>query len=67
MTFSTLQTLSNNQVVASPMPFDGAANDDISVANRLAEEYKSAGLDPAMAYDDPETALRDFDLKQFNL
>ncbi|MFE1914976.1 hypothetical protein [Streptomyces anandii] len=41
--------------------------DDISVAKSIAERYEQAGIDPARAYDDPETALQDFDLKQFGL
>lgn len=65
MTFSTLQTLTTNSVVATPMPFDGMPGDDASVAHAIAERYKKAGLDPAAAYDDPETALQDFNLKDF--
>jgi hypothetical protein len=68
MTFSTIQTLTTNTTppVANPN-WDGMANDDVSVAKRLADSYEKAGIDPAMAYDDPETALQDFDLKQFGL
>ncbi len=65
MTFSTLQTLTqNNSVTPVAMPFDGMPGDDISVAKAIAERYEQAGIDPAMAYDDPETAIQDFDLKQ---
>jgi hypothetical protein len=49
------------------MPFDGMPGDDATVAKTIAERYQKAGLDPAAAYDDPETALQDFDLKQFGL
>lgn len=58
MTFSTIQTLSNPVVPT----FDSLGNDDVSVAKRLAETYQSAGLDPAAAYDDPETALSELGL-----
>lgn len=61
MTFSTIQTLSSPPVAKV---FDSLGNDDISIANRLAEEYMAAGIDPAAAYDDPETALQDFNLKE---
>jgi hypothetical protein len=36
------------------------ANDDASVAHRLAEYYKAQGIDPARAYDSPDDALQDF-------
>jgi len=55
----------NNQVTPVGMPFDGTAGDDVSVAKAIAERYEKAGIDPSLAYDDPEVALQDFDLKQF--
>lgn len=64
MTFSTLQTLSNS-VTPTDMPLEGMPGDDVSVSKAIAERYQKAGIDPAMAYDDPETALREFDLEQF--
>ena len=65
MTFSTIQTLATNPY--SPVARLDIANDDASVARRIAEEYKASGIDPVMAYDDPEAALQDFDLKQYGL
>jgi hypothetical protein len=47
------------------MPFDGVAGDDQSVANAIAQRYIDGGIDPARAYDDPEAALQDFDLKSY--
>lgn len=60
MTFSTLQTLTSTNVkfpVDSP---ENYANDDASVADRLADYYKNQGIDPARAYDTPDDALMDF-------
>lgn len=59
MTFSTLQTLSttNNNAPVAEYVYPG---DDISVANRLAEQYNAMGLDPSAAYDSPDDALGDF-------
>jgi len=62
MTFSTIQTLSNNQGFPVAQTFDSLGNDDISVAKKLADSYEAAGLDPAAAYDDPETALSELGL-----
>jgi len=45
---------------ASPTVAIPVANDDVSVADRLAEYYKSQGKDPARAYDTPDDALADF-------
>lgn len=67
MTFSTIQTLSNGIVNATPMAFDGSPGDDPSVAKSISERYKAQGLDPWAAYDDPETAMNDFTLKDFEL
>jgi hypothetical protein len=53
--------LSDNPPVARVVDTQGG--DDISVAKRLAEKYNAMGLDPARAYDDPETALQDFNLR----
>lgn len=65
MTFSTIQTLSEGvKPFSMPMPFDGLAGDDVSVANALAKRYQEAGIDPSAAYDDPETAMQDFQLGQ---
>lgn len=59
MTFSTLQTLTtNNNTPASVVV--PVANDDSSVADRLAEYYKDQGMDPARAYDTPDDAIMDF-------
>ncbi|MFF5977073.1 hypothetical protein ACFY7C_36835 [Streptomyces sp. NPDC012769] len=46
---------SDEAVVIPPV-----ANDDISVANRMAEFYKSQGIDPSAAYDSPDDAMLDF-------
>lgn len=59
MTFSTLQTLTNNSGIVMA-PVADYANDDISVAKRLAEQYEKQGLDPKRAYDSPDDALQDF-------
>jgi len=50
-------TTDNSPVAQFPVAEPG---DDISVAHRLAEQYKAQGLDPARAYDSPEDALQDF-------
>jgi len=60
MTFSTLQTLTTDK---GKFPIDSPenwANDDASVANRLAEFYTSQGVDPTRAYDSPDDAIMDF-------
>lgn len=62
-TYSTIQTLTNNN--ASPVAEEILANDDVSVAKRIADDYIAAGLDPAMAYDDPATAVEELGLKQY--
>ena len=59
MTFSTIQTLTTNSG-AVKVPVDEYPVDDISVAHRIAEQYKSQGIDPARAYDSPDDALQDF-------
>lgn len=59
MTFSTLQTLTTNNVEFSPVA-EHIPGDDASVAKRLAGYYEANGIDPARAYDTPDDALSDF-------
>jgi hypothetical protein len=58
MTYSTLQTSTNNEAPVAETGY--YANDDISVANRLAEYYQAQGIDPSAAYDSPDDAIGDF-------
>jgi hypothetical protein len=59
MTFSTLQTLTTTNPAVVPVA-DYTPVDDASTANRLAEYYRSKGMDPQRAYDTPDDALADF-------
>ena len=36
------------------------ANDDASVARRMAKIYEAQGMDPSMAFDSPDDAMLDF-------
>lgn len=65
MTFSTIQTLSNGTAYAPVANFDSVGHDDVSVAKRIAANYEQAGIDPAAAYDDPESALSELGLKDY--
>lgn len=51
-----MQSLTHNVPVAEYT----VPGDDISVANRLSEQYNAMGLDPAAAFDSPDDALGDF-------
>lgn len=65
MTFSTIQTLSNGTAYSPVANFDAIGHDDASVAKRIADNYEKAGIDPAGAFDDPETALNELGLKNY--
>jgi len=60
MTFSTLQTLTTNSINDPASVVVPVANDDSSVADRLAKYYENQGVDPARAYDTPDDAIADF-------
>lgn len=59
MTFSTLQTLTTKPNEAS-VAESYTPGDDASVAEHIAEYYKSKGIDPSRAYDSPDDAIADF-------
>jgi hypothetical protein len=62
-TYSTMQTLNNNEPVSIPVAnLDPAflPKDDASLAKLIAKQYEDAGLDPRAAFDSPEDAINDF-------
>lgn len=60
MTFSTLQTLTTTNPNTPASVVIPVANDDSSVADRLAKYYENQGVDPSRAYDTPDDAMMDF-------